>query len=562
MHLRLLFICLLFLFQHAFAQEYKFLVRFRDKKNNGYTLQDPSLYLSPKSVQRRQKFHISIDSTDLPLTAAYIDSLVSFPTVNILNKSRWFNQVLISVQDSSVMRQILQLSYVLSSEPVNNSRPKKFPDHISINGISVPSTKTSSENLGTLTAPYNYGASLAQVHIHHGEYLHNQGFHGEGIVVAILDNGFNNYLTNPAFDSIRNDHRILGTYDFVNRRMSVNEEGGHGSNCFSILASNIPGTLVGSAPAAGYWLFKTEDDFSETPTEEQNWIAAAEFADSAGADLISTSLGYAYFDNPLYDLSYPERDGQTALVSRAANLVVSKGMIVTASAGNSGDQPNDSKYVICPADGDSVFTIGSVDDSGQISSFSSWGPNAAGQVKPDAVSVGSGTFLIGPDGLLHSGNGTSYSNPNLAGLIACLWQAFPDFTPHDLLSAVRQSSNQYNYPGNRYGYGIPDFEKAYEILVLKKLSRSVALTADDWIRAFPVPFRESFHLFILPAANGQASIQLMDVSGKIIKTQSLTISAGQLQLLEFNPGRSLTAGTYLIRYTDQVQSKTLKVLKN
>jgi hypothetical protein len=563
MSLRPLIIFLLFLFQRASAQEFKFLVQFRDKKNNGFSVQDPSAYLSEKSIQRRLKQHILIESTDLPLTAAYVDSLAAIPSLRILNKSRWFNQVLISIPDSSVLHQILQFSFVLSTEPVNNSRLKKITERVSINqqtGFSATTESTiSGSSLSTLE---DFGASYSQVHIHHGEYLHDQGFHGEGMTIAILDNGFSNYLINPAFDSIRNDHRILGTYDFVNQKPTVNEEEVHGANCFSIIASNMPGTLIGTAPAASYWLFKTEDDFSETPVEEQNWVAAAEFADSAGVDLITSSLGYSYFDDSTYDLPYAERNGHSSLVTRAANLAVAKGMIVTAAAGNSGTEPSERKYVICPADGDSVFAVGSVHANGQIADSSSWGPNGSGQIKPDAVSLGAGAFFVSVDGNAYSGFGTSYANPNLAGLITCLWQAFPEFNSHDILSAVRQSASQFNNPDERYGYGLPDFEKTYQILFIKRMSALNPLTGNDWIHVFPVPFHNTLHILILPAATGTASLQLLDVSGKLIETQTAPVTTGKIQLLEFTIHHSITIGVYFIRYIDAAQSKTLKVLKD
>jgi subtilisin family serine protease len=562
MSLRPLIIILLFLFQRASAQEFKFLVQFRDKNNNGFSIQDPSVYLSEKSIQRRLKQHIPIETTDLPLTAAYVDSLAALPSLRILNKSRWFNQVFISIPDSSVLQQIRQFSFVLSTEPVNNSRSKKITGHVSINqhtGFSARTETTTS--VSSLSKEENYGASFSQVHIHNGEYLHDQGFHGEGMTIAILDNGFNNYLFNPAFDSIRNDHRILGTYDFVNQKASVNEEEVHGAYCFSIIASNIPGILIGTAPAASYWLFKTEDDFSETPVEEQNWVAAAEFADSAGVDLITTSLGYSYFDDSVYNLNYPERNGHYSLVSRAANLAVARGIIVTASAGNSGGQTEEKNFVLCPSDGDSVYAVGAVDSRGQIAFFSSWGPNGSGQIKPDGVSFGSGTFFIGPDGNLTSGSGTSYANPNLAGLITCLWQAFPEFNAHDILSAVRQSSDLYIHPDDHYGYGLPDFEKAWQILFQKRYAILNPLTDKEWIHVFPVPFHESIQIFFQPPLTGTAVIQLLDISGKLLETQSVYTIAGQQQLLKFKTQPSLTSGMYFIRYSDQKKSKTVKTLK-
>jgi serine protease AprX len=552
------------LFQRAYAQEYKYLVHLKDKNNNGFNISNPASFLSVKSIQRRTKQSIRIDSTDLPVTAAYVDSLSSLPSLQVLNKSRWFNQVLIGLTDTSVLQQILQFSFVLSSEPVNNRHLKKIPGSISVNQhTAVLGSSTNSANTCYLsvTDSINYGASQGQVYIHNGEYLHGLGYHGEGMTIAILDDGFNSYLSNPAFDSLRNDNRILGTYDFVNQKVSVNEEDQHGANCFSIIAANIPGNMVGTAPDARYWLFKTEDITSETPVEEQNWVAAAEFADSAGADLITTSLGYSYFDDSVYNLNYAQRNGHTALVSRAANLAVAKGMIVTASAGNSGGMTNEEKYVLCPADGDSVYTVGSVDFSGVIAYSSSWGPNSSGQIKPDGVSVGAGAYYVAPDGIVNSGSGTSYSNPNLAGLITCLWQAFPEFIPHDILAAVRQSSNKYNNPDNRYGYGLPDFEKAYSILLNKRLAAYNQLLGNDWIRVYPVPFLQSFNLLFKPSVSGTANLQLLDVSGKIIMKKFVPVIAGQIQLLEFNISQPLSTGIYFLRYSDHQESKTLKLLK-
>jgi serine protease AprX len=563
MPLRSLFIIFFVLsIQRAASQELKYLIRFRDKKNNGFSLSDPSAFLSDKSIHRRFLHNIPIDSTDLPITAAYLDSLSDITSVHILNSSRWFNQALISVQDASVIPQLLAFPFVISSEPVNNGLVKKVQAQATINRQTGFSSMNSSENIQNKSSLFSldYGASANQIQIHHGDFLHNAGFHGETMTIAILDDGFNNYVSNPAFDSLRINHRILGSYDFVHQKVSVNEEEVHGANCFSILAANLPGIFVGSAPAANYWLFKTEDDLSESPVEEQNWVAAAEFADSVGADLISTSLGYAYFDDSLYDLNYAERNGHGSLVTRGANLAVAKGIVVTAAAGNSGLEPTEKKYVSCPADGDSVFAVGAVDKNGLIGNFSSLGPNGSGQVKPDGVSVGVAAFLISNDGNLYSGNGTSYANPNLAGLITCLWQAFPEMNVKDILSAVRQSSSRFSNPDGLYGYGIPDFEKAYQILNEKRLNILQPLTPGDWIRVFPVPFYHTFHIYFQPAINGIASFQLLSVSGELIQTETVAVVAGQEQVLEIIVNHSLATGVYFIRYNDSQRSKTLKVM--
>jgi serine protease AprX len=556
---------LFFLFRQASAQDFKYLIHLRDKKNNGFNLSDPSAFLSEKSVQRRLKQHIAVDSTDLPVTAAYADSLLEIPSLQILSKSRWFNQLLISVTDTAVLQTIRSFPFVLYPEPVNNLQSKKITGPVSINKQETISSvlKTDYSNMATgILSYYKYGSSFSQIHIHHGDYLHDLGYHGESMTIAILDNGFNNYLTNPAFDSLRLNHRIIGSYDFVNRKISVNEEEVHGAYCFSILASNIPDLFIGSAPAADYWLFKTEDDLSESPVEEQNWVIAAEFADSVGADLISTSLGYAYFDDPKFDLNYSERNGHSSLISQAANLAVGKGMIVAAAAGNDGSQNSEKKYVSCPADADSVYAVGAVDVNNQTGSFSSWGPNGSGQVKPDGVSVGVGTQFIGTDGNLSAGNGTSFATPNLAGLMACLWQAFPEFSSHEILTAVRQSSDKFISPDNRKGYGLPDFEKAYQALIQKRMGTPNTLAGNEWIHVYPVPFYNNIFILLRPSVSGEATLQLLDISGKIIQTITSPVSAGQVQQLEFKISAPVSTGVYFIRYFDQQQSITLKVMKN
>ena len=565
MRKKLFFILLIFSAQRLSAQEYKYLIHFKDKKNNGFSLSNPNLFLSEKSIHRRVSQGIAIDSTDLPLTQAYIDSLSLVPTVKIFNTSKWFNQILISVTDTNYLSVILHFSFVLTFKPVNNQNFNKIPGHVSLDQQFVHA-ETSSLNVHTgvnfsETDQLNYGASVNQIHIHHGEFLHNMGFHGEGMTIAILDDGFNSYLSNPAFETIRESYRVLGTYDYVNQKISVNEEDIHGSNCFSTLASNIPGTMIGTAPGASFWLFKTEDVNSETPVEEQNWIAAAEYADSAGADLITTSLGYSYFDNPAYNINYAERDGHSSMISQAANLCVAKGMIVTASAGNSGEDLTETRYVICPADGDSVYAVGAVSADSIIAGFSSWGPNASGQVKPDGVSVGEGAVLVSPSGDPVTGNGTSYSNPILAGLISCLWQAFPEFPAHSILDAVRQSSNRFNNPDAHYGYGLPDFQKAYNILQNKRLNGIAPLQGNEWFSAFPVPFHGSISVLLKPSYTGNGSLQLLDVRGKVLLKQTVYTTSGQLLLIELNVNPSLSTGVYFIRYADPKESKTLKMLK-
>jgi serine protease AprX len=445
----------------AYGQFTRYIVQFTDKKGTQFTIANPAAYLSTKALGRRTRYGIAIDSTDLPVSKAYLDSIASVPNVTILNKSKWLNQVLIVTTDPAALAKINSFPFVKSNSRIaprlrqgESTTDRKFAD-----------LENEQPVTGKMQSPQDvqldYGGTLNQIRIHKGDFLHNLGFTGQAMTIAILDAGFFNYLGNPALDSVRLQGRVLGTWDYVANNSSVNEDYVHGANCFSIIASNRPGSIVGSAPHSSFWLLRTEDAGSEYPVEEQNWAAAAEFADSAGVDMISSSLGYADFDDPSFNHTYAQRDGNTSIVTRAADLAARKGLIVMNSAGNSGGSGGDAKFVACPADGDSVVSVGAVDAHGNIASFSSWGPNGAGKLKPNIVSVGQGTVYASTAGNPIAGNGTSYSNPNIAGLIACFWQAFPELSNMQLIDAVQRSADRFSNPDMRYGYGIPDFRKAF-----------------------------------------------------------------------------------------------------
>lgn len=468
----LLFLLALGFSNTLFAQDSRYIIELRDKRGTPFTIANPSTYLSAKALARRTNQKIVIDSTDLPVTPAYLDSIRAVPNVVILNKSNWLNQVAVRITNQAALTRLNSFTFVKSVRSLGARFITETPEPI-FKTESVDARRNSSNNR-ELANIYNYGSSNGQIHIHNGEYLHNLQFNGNGVVVAMLDAGFLGYKTNPAFDSLRLQNRVLGEWDFVNNEVSVNEDDVHGMYCLSIMTGNRTGLLVGSSPKASFYLFRTEDNNSEYPIEEQNWVVAAERADSLGADMISSSLGYSTFSNSVFDHSYLQRDGNTSIVTRGADLAAKKGIIVMNSAGNSGNEGGEGRFVACPADGDSVMTVGSVDVGGRISAFSSWGPNGAGKLKPNLVSVGTATAVAGLDGNPVSGSGTSFSNPNLAGLIACLLQAFPESGNMQLLDAVQKSADRANNPDNRYGYGIPDFKKAFAILTARSFTGTLS----------------------------------------------------------------------------------------
>jgi serine protease AprX len=457
-------------FTLATAQYNRHIVEFTDKKGTQFTLANPAGYLSAKAIERRTRQNIAIDSTDLPISKEYLDSIAAVPNVTILNRSKWLNQILIRTTDPNAITKINSFPFVKKRMAIApRINPAGFLTGGKSKNKSDETPVIAARQQGTDDVQLDYGSTGNQIRIHKGEFLHNLGFTGQNITMSILDAGFLNYKTNPALDSVRLQGRVLGEWDYVANHASVNEDNSHGANCFSIIAANRPGSIVGSAPHSKFWVFRTEDAGSEYPVEEQNWVAAAEFSDSAGVDMISSSLGYADFDDPSFDHSYAQRDGNTSIVTRGADLAARKGIIVMNSAGNSGSTSSDLKFVACPADGDSVVAVGAVDINGNIAGFSSWGPNGAGKLKPNIVSVGVATvYASASSGNPVAGNGTSYSNPNMAGLIACFWQAFPELSNMQVIDAVQKSAHKYTNPDARYGYGIPDFRKAFLTMLKDK----------------------------------------------------------------------------------------------
>ena len=453
----LIFILVFITFSNLNAQRY--LIRFKDKGSTPYSFGNPTQYLSQRAIDRRLRFSIVIDSTDLPISPQYLEAVKAVPGVSILNASRWLNQVSILVTDPNALTAINTLPFVAVSSPIasrmrTESGTKPAKDWETLRTQQPPSGATQR----ITTNYYNYGNAYGQIHIHNGEFLHNIGLRGQNMIIGMLDAGFQNYTTVTGFDSARNNGQILGTWDFVDGNTNVSEDHPHGEQCFSIIAANIPGELVGTAPKANFYLFKTEDINSEYPIEEHNWVCGAERVDSAGGDLISSSLGYYISDNPTLNYSYPNMDGNTTIAATGADLAAKKGVLVVNAVGNAGN--TSWRYLLTPADGDSVLAVGAVNTNGEVGSFSSYGPSGDRQVKPDIASVGVSTWVQYQNSAIGSGNGTSYACPNLAGLATCLMQGFPEFNNMKIIGAIRQAGNNVTTPNDRIGYGVPDMKKA------------------------------------------------------------------------------------------------------
>ncbi|MBX3240710.1 MAG: S8 family serine peptidase [Chitinophagaceae bacterium] len=553
---QLLIVILVLYSQFSAAQYSKHIIQLSDKNNSPYSINHPSAYLSAKAIERRERQQISIDSTDLPVNPAYIESIINAGTVTVLNTSRWLNYVLIETTDAEALDKINNFPFVRSvTRAALRKRASKTDKYVT---EVRPSGKR--QQLQEAGDHFDYGANYNQVNIHEGEFLHNNGFRGEGMIIAMLDAGYYRYDTNPAFDSIRLHNQVLGTWDFVKNKASVTEEHSHGMICFSTIAANRPGKIVGTAPKAQYYLFRTEDAATEYQIEEQNWVAAAERADSLGADLITSSLGYYEFDDAASSYSYSDMDGKTAIITRGAEMAFKKGIIVTNSAGNSGTSAW--HYIIAPADGEHVLAIGATDASGVPAAFSSYGPSADGRIKPDVASVGAGTVVAGLDGNPAYANGTSVANPNLAGLITCLWQAFPQMTNREIVAAVKKSASQYQYPDDRTGYGIPNMRAAYEILSGEALEiKTRKILGEDWIKAYPVPFSGALTVLVKPETSGNATLTLLNSVGKEVFRKKIQVSAGISYYEYLSNLTTLSQGVYWLRYSDGKNTRVLRLVK-
>ena len=442
---------------------WKFRILLSDKAATEHSLDRPEDFLSSKAIERRKRQSLPIDSTDLPVCRLYLNRILE-QKVELLCLGKWDNFVTVASRDSAIVTDLQALPFVRKVICVWKGKSDYGKERcLTRMKLGLPTDERKTEKRKKIRrkateSPEDtslYGAGEEQITLCNGHKLHQQGFRGKGMTIAIIDAGFHNA------DRMDLRESIAGAHDFVQPATEdIYAEHEHGMNVLSCMAANRPHELVGTAPEASYWLLRSEDLYSEQAIEQDFWAAALEFADSIGADVVNTSLGYTHYDNDLVQLNYTNLDGKTHLMSRQASKAASKGMILLCSAGNEGG--GSWKKLSIPADADAILTVGAVDCSGKLGYFSSVGNTYDGRVKPDVVAPGVQTAVLGMDGTVVRKNGTSFSSPVLCGLIACLWQAIPDFSAEQIIKLVRNSGDRAEHPDNIYGYGIPDLWKAYQ----------------------------------------------------------------------------------------------------
>ncbi len=432
------------------AQADTYWVVFTDKEGTSGTLDNPSAYLSERALQRREKQGIALDSLDLPVSVVYRDSIVRLGG-RLIHQSRWHNGITIAVDDNAVIGRIKACKFVRYVERTQSQgqalrKPKFAPEQRQINATaSFPSSSAFTNSLES-----DVFTQMLRL-----DSLHNRDCRGAGVQIAVVDNGFHGVNQLVAFA----DADIIDTKDFVQPGGSVFAQGEHGTMVLSTMAAKVSNEYEGTATEAGFYLLRSEDDYSESIREVDAMVAAFEWADSVGADIITSSLGYYYFDEAHTDYTYAMHDGKTLRNSIAATIAARKGMLVCISAGNEGDDAW--HYISSPSDADSILAVGAVQSNGWHSAFSSYGPTADGRIKPEICAMGSAVPLYTPKGGLAKSNGTSFSCPIIAGMAACLWGGRPELTNMEVRERILQFSSQADMPDNTLGYGIPDVWDSY-----------------------------------------------------------------------------------------------------
>jgi serine protease AprX len=515
--------------------EYYYRVYFKDKGEDDPSNYLPEDLLSLKAINRREKNGITApDFRDIPVNAAYLDQ-VSALGFKLHCTSKWMNTALYKTRSLEDINILLDLAFVSNVRIVKMPGVKSSFNH-----------KLDFQVFNTDLPPFDRPLTMLNA-----SALHYSGFDGKNILIAVLDAGFINADQISSLSQLYSRNGIKATYDFAKNDNYVYESSIHGTAVLSVLSGKLPGFIEGTASGADYLLLKTEDAESEFPCEEDFWAAGAEYADSIGADIISSSLGYSYFDNPALNYKYSDLDGNTSFVTKIADIAASKGILVVNSAGNERDK--EWKRIICPADGDSVLAVGAVDGYNNISDFSSAGPSADGRIKPDNVAMGVSVPVQTSPASVGRSNGTSFSCPVLSGMAACLMQAVPKATAARIIDAIHSGADHFNTPDSLYGFGIPDLKAS-----LTSLQDYYIKQPDQESIAGPNPSSGNIEITFRQAP-GYLVVEIISISGRILTRKVFPDFAGRTLLI--TDLQNKPQGIYFIRLINKDGVSLHKIIK-
>ena len=533
MNRKLLFFFTFFFCYVVQAQEDAW-VYFNDKPDAAFYLSNPLQMLSQRALDRRATQGISLNDTDVPISQTYIDDVTNSTGITVMAKSKWLNALHIRGSQTDIQA-LTNLTFVNRIE---------FADR-NLNSRTAPTNRVNEiQNVNKqleVLVDYSYGGSSNQIQMLNGHLLHQQNYTGQGKIIAVMDAGFPGVDTATPFQRLRDNNLILGGYNFPDRNTSFYTRGSHGTNVLSCIGGYVDNELVGTAPDAQYYLFITEDINSENPVEESYWVEAAEMADSLGVDVINTSLGYFAYDNPNYSYTYADMNGTKAFISRGADMAFSKGMICVTSAGNSG--ATSEPHIGTPADAITTLTIGAVNETEDYVAFSSIGPSFDGRVKPDVCAKGLSATISNTAGAIVNANGTSFSSPIMAGMVASFWSAVPNMTNAEVVQFVKQSADLYANPTIFKGYGVPDFQLA--------LANALSLHSNEIasVILYPNPVKDKI-LVSLPNNGTSAKLILYNNIGQQVNSYVINETNSTIYL------ESLASGLYF--YQVEFANKTAK----
>ena len=515
-------------------------VYLHDKTNTPYSIDQPEQFLSQRCLDKRARYNIPVTEEDLPVNPAYLHEIgQASPQLRVLSVSKWTNTCTVWCPDT------VRIGYVRNLPFVDSVKAVGYYSSMDERTTPIPPCGTHMQGETDTTG---YGASFGQIALHNGHLLHEAGFRGEGMLIAMLDAGWTAFDQSQYFTNLYENGQIWGTFNFVPGMDNVYLGHSHGTSCASIILSNIYNmggpwgsemdTLVGTAPKANMVFIRTEDPELEQPIEEDFWAAGAEIADSIGADVITASLGYTRFDDSTFVFDYSSCDGHTSIASIAATKAAHKAMIVCIAAGNDG--ANEWHKLSRPSDAEDILCVGAVNVDSIPAPFTSCGPSYDGRVKPDVASCGWDTYVVNiwvndwddpasTIDYIDSGNGTSYATPNLAGLAACLWQALPELNAMEIMQLIREAGHQFATPDTTMGYGIPDF---YRIFIENYVEDTTGIADLGSVRhklsVYPNPAFEQ--LTIQNNGDENLTIYIYSLTGKVIARTEVT--GGEAKVLD------------------------------
>ena len=541
-HLTILVLGLLISVSVSPQNQERFIVKLKDKQTKAYSIHQPEAFLSKKALERRERYNIAIDTQDLPVSPEYVDELRK-AGYTVTHSVKWLNTLIVKGQGSKALTGFDFVADVRQAAKRAGHGKKPFFEAESVAEAPYDYRQSDDENI------YDYGQAYNQIAMLNGHLVHNEGYDGEGMTIAVLDAGFRKVDQIAAFDSLWANGQIIDTRNFVNNEDVFSPTiSSHGMHVLSTMGGYLPGQLVGTAPRSDYYLVRTEDASDEYLLEEYYWVDGAEYADSVGADIINSSLGYTNgFNDPDNNHTYEDMDGNTTPVTIGADEAAQKGILVVNSAGNSGN--GSWKYIGGPADGDSVFTIGAVDGDSAYVSFSSVGPTYDGRLKPNVMAKGLSATVASEWGGVTYASGTSFSSPITAGMVASVWQAMSEKSNMEVMELIEENSHLYQNPDTLMGYGIPDYEA-----VLNATGTWYKKPARLSVDVGPNPFRDRVKV-VLEARYSKIHFALYNSAGSVVAEGAYN----NVKQFEIDGLDGLPAGLYVLnlRRDDDIISRKL-----